>query len=138
MSYNLNLKASVIAEITLLNGNKTDKVIVEYFKLWQTPTSVTEDALKSENPLQVYLNWAKEVCPDETQELPWTYFDLLQHSALEGKTVEFESVDDFPEGVSGDDVHHYETYPSERVEHEKELSDWMKEHDGWKIEWYGM
>ena len=57
MSINLGLSATTSCTLLLSYGEKLDK-INHTFTLWQTPTEVTEEAIKSSNPLKFYKDWA--------------------------------------------------------------------------------
>lgn len=57
MGMELDLEAEVV--VTFPTGYT--KRISDRCSLWSTPTKVTREALKSEDPLGVYMDWVKEV-----------------------------------------------------------------------------
>lgn len=63
MSMNLYVRASAT-----FKTRKGYRVTVEHFDLWQTPTKVTDAALKSDNPFAVYSEWASSSGTPEWQE----------------------------------------------------------------------
>jgi hypothetical protein len=133
MSINLNLKATVQSTLHKTTGDEK-RLIKEEFDLYQTPTKVTEKILNSKSPMLAYLNWLKEIEPEDT----------ITYAVIQ-------------EGIFGEDYYSKEEYeektddtripwdilpkveqPSNRVKHERELNQWLKEHEGWTIEWYSM
>jgi len=113
MSMNLHLEASTMATIKLPNGKKKRQKVVEKFDLWQTPTSITYKCLDG-NTYELYKEWIMSYSKPEKVYI-YKEDDIFE----EGKPVGFEMYN-----------------PAEV--HIKELDEWIKYHEGWKIEWFAL
>ena len=112
MSINLHLLAMVKA--TLHTDPPSETTLKHFFVLWQTPSKVSHEAIHSDNPKQVYVNWLKEVEPKDTESVGV-----------------FAEDDEFGEnGIVG-----YVDEPTSRVIHEQNLEKWLTEHKGWNLIW---
>jgi hypothetical protein len=112
MSHNIILFATVKA--TLHTNPPKETVIRHKFELWQTPSSVTKEALESPDPKEFYVNWLRKIEPQETEREP-IYKD--------------------PDDPFCADLVGYCKVPSNRVVHEKELEKWLKDHENWLVTW---
>ena len=82
------------ATISLVNP-KTNKPInvTKQIILWQTPTPVTKEAIRSDNPLEVYTKWVNSMS-DNNSDLTCSIHlkevtDSIKHYEEEGFTLEW-------------------------------------------------
>lgn len=57
MSMNINLRASINATLPTRDGKNKNKVLYEYFECQQTPTVVTKEIIRSNDPKKTYVDW---------------------------------------------------------------------------------
>lgn len=141
MSINLHLRATAKA-ILYLNNSTEEKEMVEYFDLRQTPTKITERAINSGEPLKVYLDMLRSFEPEATEILGIVdnglfgkeyYYEDEYRDNTDERSIPWEDL----EKVEWEDLEKVEQL-TQRVIHEKELEQWLKEHEGWDIEWFAM
>lgn len=113
MSMNLHLEANVDSTIHYVNGD-VNKKYSESFRLWQTPTHITNEALKFDDPYSFYKSWVMTNCEDKHEPV---YAD---DDCYEETPIRYEV------------VNYGET-------HIKELSEWIEAHKYYtEIIWYAM
>ena len=106
---NLHLSASIEAVSKV--GKHT---ILHRFDLYQTPTKVTEELLKSDDVKSAYAEWSKQFDSEEMVN-------------------EYADDDVFQEREPVRTV----SYSAYRV-HVAQLEAWLLEHKDWNVEWYSM
>ncbi len=111
MSMNLHVYAT--AEAVIVTSKKKTK-ITKSFDLWQTPTNVTYTCLESEDVAAAYIDWVRSVSEDEEEPI-YAPDDYL----CENDPIGYETIN-----------------VGER--HIKCLLTWLKEQDGFEIEWFSM
>jgi hypothetical protein len=113
MSMNLHLSGK--REVTVKKTGKSSEQNIS-FDLWQTPTSVTNDACNSSNPKDSYVSWASKFDKDE-QEPIYADGDIF----CEQEPIGHEIRNDFKS-------------------HIKELEEWlvMCEEEGYEVEFYSL
>lgn len=133
MSYNLHLKAEVEATFEL-EHKQYKRTLSENCLLWQTPTEVTEKAMSSDNPLDVYLEYIRRIEPNDTETFG------IDNRSLHGDCYFRE--EEYRENTDESSIPWEELEKVElqtpRKEHENNVFKWIEEHKGWKIVWYGM
>ena len=112
MSMNINLKAVIVGDF-VINSKSIKKKIHEMFDCVQTPTNITKQILKSNNPYDEYVNFIKNRF-DENQEI----FIYAEDDYFE----ENEPVDSIIDNA-GD-------------EHIKTLNKFISDHNGWELIWF--
>lgn len=110
MSMNLVLRAKIEAII-----NKRKHTLIKYCDLWQTPTKVTYEILKSSDIFEAYKKWVLSIPRNTSEPL---------------------ATDDGEEMFRVFQPHEDEEDPREA--HIKEVEDFLKEYEGWEISWYDM
>lgn len=110
MSINLHLEAT--RYVTVNKTGKLDKQTI-YFKLWQTPSTVSYQAMENASPKGVYVNWVNFISKD-TRSPVFEDGDLF----CERDPIGYEIV-------------------NEGKEHITLLEDWIKqtESEGYDLEW---
>lgn len=111
MSLNLHLDAT--RKVTVNKTRKQSKQTVS-FGLYQTPIDVTNKAINSGNPRQVYIEWVKSISKDEVEPI-FAEDDIWGSTPIGTQTV------------------------NRGLEHIADLAVWLKECDdeGYDIEWSG-
>ena len=112
MSINLHLQARIMATIKI-SGKEKRKEIIEEYELRQTPTVITDKCLAG-NAYELYKEWVMTWAGPEKIYI-YKEDDILE----EGEPIG------------------YEMYDPGKV-HIEELDEWLKDHEGWIIKWYGM
>lgn len=109
MSININIWA--VREVIVKKTAKVDKQRV-YFDCWQTPTTVSQYIMASEDPLKAYKDWVLGMAQD-VEEPIYSTLDAWEN-----------------EEPTGYEIVNYEK------EHVADLEDWVKQHeeDGYTIE----
>ncbi|NCD00347.1 MAG: hypothetical protein EOL95_11705 [Bacteroidia bacterium] len=106
----MNLYVCARAKAIIANNNK-ETTITNSFDLWQTPTKVTYACLESEDVAAAYISWVRSVSEDEKEPI-YAPDDYL----CENDPIGYETIN------CGEN-------------HIKELLHWIKEQDGFEIEW---
>lgn len=110
MSMNLHVNAELNAQTKI-----GKKIITEKFDLWQTPTDITQQALKSNDVLSFYKNWVLSIT-EETEIDVYADDDFFYQRPPIGKETIHEGKD-----------------------HLKELDQWIEDHKEWdNIYWFEM
>ena len=114
MSMNIHLYAKIEAEI-VIKGKKLPKIIYEKFNCRQTPTEITKNILKSNNPYKEYCDWIRRMSDSVPLEEIFVYEE-----------------DDYFEEKEPIDI----IYRNNEDIHIKELNEFISNHTDWELKWY--
>lgn len=73
MSMNLGVKA--IRPVFTKSGK--EYIQEEYYQLWQTPSEITELAIKSKDPIEIYIDWVYSISKYE-KEMIYAEDDIFE------------------------------------------------------------